>query len=365
MPRLEKPIIRGGDQPPPVVLRDREHVVAHTQGLWDALRGERVFVTGGTGFVGTALVEAFVAANAAHALGARIVVLTRDAARFAVRAPHLANDPAVELVAGDAVDFAPPRGRFACVVHAATERYHDADAARPLAVFERDLAATRRALELAREAGATRFLFTSSGAVYGRQPPDLANVPEDYPGAPGTTDPRTEYGQSKRASEFACASYARVFGVGAVIARLFTFVGPHLPLDEGYAVGNFLRDVLAGGTIRIAGDGTTVRSYLYAADLAIWLWTMLLEGTPGRVYNAGSPQPVTIRELAADVAAAVAPTARIEVAREAVPGAPAARYVPCTRRAEDELGLRVRVPLHDALVRTYEFLELARPAKTS
>ena len=328
--------------------------------MWDALRGERIFVTGGTGFVGTALVEAFVAANAAHDLGARIVLLTRDAARFAARAPHLANDRAVELVAGDAVDFAPPRGRFAFVVHAATERYHAADAARPLSVFERDLAATRRVLELAREAGAARFLFTSSGAVYGRQPADLANVPEDYPGAPGTTEAGTEYGQSKRASEFACASYARVFGVGAVIARLFTFVGPHLALDEGYAVGDFLRDVLAGRAIRIAGDGTAVRSYLYSADLAIWLWTMLLRGTPGRAYNAGSPHAVSIRELAAAVAAAVAPGTPVEVAREAVPGRAGPRYVPCTRRAEDELGLRVRVPLRDALVRTYEFLERSR-----
>ena len=350
----------GDASPCPVIARDREHVLAHTHGLWEPLRGRRIFVTGGTGFVGTALVEAFAAANAAHDLGARIVLLTRDATRFAARSPQLANDRAVELLIGDAVDFEPPRGRFAFVVHAATERYHDADAARPLSVFERDLAATRRVLALAREAGATRFLFTSSGAVYGRQPPDLANVPEDYRGAPGTTEPGTEYGQSKRASEFACASYARVFGIGAVITRLFTFVGPHLALDDGYAVGDFLRDVLAGDAIRIAGDGTAVRSYLYAADLAIWLWTMLLRGTPGGVYNVGSPVAVSIGDLAAAVAAAVAPRTRIEVAGEPAPGRAAPRYVPCVLRAEDELGLRVRVPLRDAIVRTHEFFEHAR-----
>jgi dTDP-glucose 4,6-dehydratase len=338
-----------------VSIGDREHVLAHTAGIWDALRGERVFMTGGTGFVGTWLVEAFVAANAAYELGATIVLLSRDPARFAARAPHLAGDRAVRLIAGDVVDFTPPDGRFAFVVHAATETQRGAAAAAPLQALDRDVAATRRVLELARRAQTRRMLFTSSGAVYGTQPPELAHVSESYPGAPDPTDVGAAYAHGKRLSEFACASSARAYGFDVVIGRLFAFVGPHLPLDAGFAAGDFLADVLAGNAIHIGGDGTAVRSYLYAADLAIWLWTMLLRGEAGCAYNVGSAEPVSIRRLAELMASELAPGTPIEVGHRAVPGAAGARYVPSIERAERELGLRVRVALPDALRRTYDF----------
>lgn len=337
------------------LARDREHILARTAGLWDDLRGERIFVTGGTGFVGTWLVEGFVAANAALHLGARIVLLSRNPSRFRARAPHLAGDSAVELIHGDAVDFAGPDGRFPFVVHAATERSHPADAQRPLSIFDRDLLATRRVLEFGQQRGLRRLLFTSSGAVYGVQPPDLAHVPETYAGSPDPTDVDAVYGHSKRTSEFACVAYARVFGFSAVIARLFAFVGPHLPLDNGYAVGNFLRDVLEGRPIRIAGDGTPLRSYLYAADLSIWLWTLLLRGTAGRAYNVGSDEQMSIGMLAERIASTLAPGTTIETARVPNPEARPSRYVPATARATDELGLRRWIELDDALHRTYDY----------
>ena len=339
-----------------VSLRDREHMLVHTAGLWEALRGERVFMTGGTGFVGTWLVEAFVAANDAYELGATAVLLSRDPARFADRAPHLAAHRAVRLIAGDAVDFTPPDGGFTFVVHAATERQSGgAAAATPLQSLDRDTAATRRVLEFARRAQTRRMLFTSSGAVYGSQPPEIARVSETYHGAPDPTDVRTAYGQGKRLSEFACASYAREYGFDAVIGRLFAFVGPHLPLGAGFAAGDFFRDILDGAPIRIGGDGTTIRSYLYAADLAIWLWTLLLRGERGRAYNVGSAEPLSIRELAELMVSELAPGTAVEVEHGALPGAAGSRYVPSTARAERELGLRARVALPDALRRMYDF----------
>src|SRR6202163_2142300 len=133
-----------------VSARDREHILAHTAGLWEALRGERVFMTGGTGFVGTWFVEAFVAANAAYHLGATMVLLSRDPARFEARAPHLAGDRAVRLIAGDAVDFTRPEGRFGFVVHAATERQDGDASATPLRTLDRDTAGARPGLGFAR-----------------------------------------------------------------------------------------------------------------------------------------------------------------------------------------------------------------------
>jgi dTDP-glucose 4,6-dehydratase len=332
--------------------RDLDHVLAHTEPLWTDARGARLFLTGGTGFVGTWLVESLLWANRRLGLKLSAVLLTRNPAAFRARSPHLAEDPAVTLLSGDAASFAYPQGAFPFVIHAATERYVPPDRDRPVSTFDADIAGTRRALEFAREHGAARFLFTSSGAVYGQQPPEIARVSEEYPGAPSPSDAGSAYGQSKRVSEFFCSTYSHVYGFDAPIARLFAFVGPYLPLDANYAVGNFIRDALAGGPVRIEGDGTPYRSYLYAADLAIWLWTILFRGASARPYNVGSEHAVTIGELARAVTAEIHPQARIEVAGVPRPGAPPRRYVPSIARACAELGLEEWISLEESIRRT-------------
>lgn len=346
---------------PSLPLDDLEHVLTHTESLWGDLRGERVFVTGGTGFFGRWLVGTFAHANRRLSLGATATVLTRAPQRFAEEVPDLAFDPAVTLQQGDVRSLTPGDARFACVIHAATESSRIADPADHRAMFETIVEGTRRTLDFAARVGARRALLVSSGAVYGPQPADMSHLPETHLGAPDCTDPRSAYAEGKRAAELLASIHAAA-GLPVSIARCFAFVGPHLPLDAHFAVGNFVRDALAGGPIHVAGDGTPLRSYLYAADLAIWLWTVALRGTCGRVYNVGSEHALSIGDLAATVAAVVGAGCAVDVARAPADGPPH-RYVPATERARRELGLVERIPLGDALARTIRpHRELARPA---
>jgi dTDP-glucose 4,6-dehydratase len=332
---------------------DLDHVLTHTQGLWDEMRGQRVFITGGTGFFGCWLLESLLWANDKLGLNASAVVLTRDPVAFRRKAPHLADHPSVTLLAGDVRAFAFPAGRFSHVIHAATEASARLNAENPLLMFDTIIEGTRRTLEFARQSGARRVLLVSSGAVYGKQPPEMTHISEAYAGAPDPTDPASAYGEGKRAAEHLCALYARQYGLEPAIARCFAFVGPYLPLDAHFAIGNFIRDALAGGPIRVSGDGTPHRSYLYAADLAAWLWTILVRGKPCCPYNVGSDDSRPIAELARTVAAR-AGIGAVQVAHPQHPG-PAARYVPAIGLARRDLGLDVWTALQEAIERTLRY----------
>ncbi len=331
---------------------DLDHILRHTEGLWEELRGQRIFITGGTGFFGCWLLESFVWANDKLKLNAEVHVLARNPSALQKKAPHLAVHPEIHLHAGDVRSFAFPEGEFSHIIHAATEASASLNNQHPLMMLDTIVDGTRRTLEFARSCGARKFLLISSGAVYGKQPPEITHIPEDYHGAPDTHSPQSAYGEGKRLAELLCAIYSQQYGIETKIARCFAFVGPYLPLDIHFAIGNFIRDGLAGGPIWVNGDGMPYRSYLYAADLAIWLWTVLIRGANCWPYNVGSENDMTIADLAKTVAACFQPSVKVQIVRKPVPGQPAERYVPSTHKARTELNLKETFDLQESILQT-------------
>lgn len=332
----------------PLALEDLEHIWQHTADLWEPIRGERIFITGATGFFGAWLLESFAFLNDRLGLQAKVVFLTRDPDSWRRRMPHLAHRSDLVAHQGDVRSGSFPEGTFRCVVHAATTAAFAIDLRENFATI---VDGTRRVLDFANTAGVRRFLLTSSGAIYGRQPVNLSHVPESFTGAPDPLHPASTYGEAKRAAELLCV-LGQGGGMETTIARCFAFVGPHLPLDQHFAIGNFLRDSLAGKPIRIQGDGTPYRSYLHAADLSVWLWTLLFRGVAGRAYNVGSDEAISI----ADLARRLQPNGVVEIAQKPS-GEPPSRYVPDITRAQTELGLRVAISLNDSISRTRAWLQ--------
>ncbi len=337
---------------PQLPASDLDHILVHTEGLWEELRGQHIFITGGTGFFGCWLLESFAWANEKFRLQAEAVVLSRNPAVFRAKAPHLAANPAIRFHVGDVCTFAFPQGDFAHVIHAATGASTALNEDDPLRMLDTIITGTRRVLDFAVQTRAKSFLLTSSGAVYGKQPPELSHIPEDHPGAPDPLAPSSAYAEGKRVAELLCALYHQQHGLATKIARGFAFVGPWLPLDAHFAIGNFIRDAMRGGPIEVKGDGTPYRSYLYAADLAVWLWTILLRGQACRPYNVGGNQEVTVADLAGEVRKALKPSAKIHIAARPRSTSLPQRYVPATTRAKSELGLVAAVHLPEAIRRT-------------
>lgn len=331
---------------------DIDLVLSLTPQFWSRFGGSRLFVTGGTGFVGSWLVEVVQRAN--ETLGSRIelMVLTRDAVRAQAQLPHLFDRPDTTLLQGDVTGAGLITGKFDLCVHAATEVGDPHNARDALKTFDSIVDGTRRVLDLAAAAGASRFLLTSSGAVYGPQPLSLERIVESYNGAPDPLSPAAAYGNGKRGAEWLTAAYAGRMETS--IARIFAVLGPRLPLNGSFAAGNFIRDAIHGDTVQVQGDGRPLRSYLYMADVCVWLLRILADGATGQAYNVGAEHAVSIEALARHIAAA-AGGATVKVAARANPDLPAPRYVPDTAKARLTLGLAETVDLDTALSNTIQW----------
>jgi len=335
----------------PISRLDLDHTLIHTRTLWPDLANHRLFLTGGTGFFGHWLLESLLHASRELSLNLRVTVLTRNPTAFAQHSPHLANDPAITLLEGDIRSFPFPSKHHEYILHAATDSGSQQATQPPFALAESILDGTRRTLGFARETSARRLLFISTGAVYGRSS-TLPHIPETCLSAPDPLALTSAYDEAKRMAEHLCIAHAHEAGFDPVIARPFAFVGPHLPLDAHFAIGNFLAAALANRPLHIRSDGIPLRSWLYTADLTIWLWTLLLRAPANRAYNIGSEAAYTIADAARLTADTLNPTLPIRIDGTPVPGAPVNSYVPSTERARDDLGLIERIPLPEALRRT-------------
>jgi nucleoside-diphosphate-sugar epimerase len=332
----------------PIPDPDLAHILEHARASFASMANANLFITGGTGFFGHSLLESFLHANRALGLNFRATVLTRDLARFRANSPHIATDPAINLLQGDIRSFAFPSAPHTHVLHAATDSGGQQAHQSPELLSESILTGTQRVLDFAASTGAARFLYTSTGAVYGRST-SLLHTPETFLDVTPPQLPANSYEDAKRRSEILCLDRPEL---NPIIARCFAFVGPHLPLDQHFAIGNFIGAALANQPIHIKGDGTPRRSWLYTADLAIWLWTLLVQGTPGRAYNVGSDDGHTIAEAAHISAETLRPGLSIQIDGTPNPSAPLNSYVPDVTRATTELNLRVTIPLEEALRRT-------------
>ncbi len=292
-----------------------------------ALTGKRIFLTGGTGFFGKSILDYF---RRYPVPDLTFTILARHPDSFRRDFPELCVLPGLRFLCGDVRSFEFPAEHFDYVIHAATPAVTTLP---PGEMHSIVVEGTKRALAFSEHCGASRFMLTSSGAVYGIQPPDLERIPEDFP-----CNPVTEYGIAKLAAEKLCIES----GQYVLLPRCFTFIGRYLPRDIHYAAGNFLRDCELHRPVTIRGDGRTIRSYMHADDLVEWLFALLISGRSGIPYNIGSEDAVSIRELAELICAKFGGERGIRTLGKPLTSSAPPRYVPSTQRIREELGLRVQ-----------------------
>lgn len=309
---------------------------------------KHIFLTGGTGFFGRSLLRYWHKFTRQEYL--KVTILSRNPNAFLANYPEFSGHQSITFRKGDIQDrdSLPWNENFTHILHAATDSTLGFRLT-PLQRFDQSVGGTRNILDLAVATGAHRFLFISSGAVYGAQPDNLDAIPENWLGAPPLSDTNTAYGQGKRAAEHLCLLMGEEHPLEIVIARCFAFIGQDLPLSAHFAIGNFVRDAISANKITVHGDGTPLRTYLDQHDLAHWLLTLLEHGQNREAYNVGSNEVISIAELASLVRDVLAPGKHIQIESKPTLGAARNRYIPDINKAQKQLGLEVTVPLIEAI----------------
>lgn len=314
-----------------------------------------LLVIGGTGFFGKSILDVFQRGGLSAWGISRIIAMSRNAERLQDEAPHLL-DERISLVSADIGSIQTlPKAEF--VIHAAASTDAAAYLSRPLVERANILAAVHNYCRLAPTFHRhSKILYVSSGAVYGTQPPDLLNVSEDFVIEDPLAIPegKRDYAIAKRDSENAFRKLGNA-GLQVAIARCFAFVGPWLPLDKHFAIGNFLRDAMLGQTIKVNATFPVFRSYLHADDLVRWLMAIAEHATSECLcFNVGSDRAVSMGDLARIIASEFG----LEVSVPDEERNRVDRYVPAIEKAKDLLGLEVSIDLEDAIRQTYRSLRM-------
>jgi UDP-glucuronate decarboxylase len=315
-----------------------------------------IFMTGGTGFFGRSLLRHWVASKEAGSFSEEIGILTRSPQVFLDSYPELSNLSWVKLFEGDVLDYStlPKNIEIDRIIHAATESTNGAFLS-PYETYNDITIGTKNILNFAVQNNVRRFLLTSSGAVYGPQPDSLDKIPEDYLGRADPLLPSSAYGFGKSAAEHLCCLYRDEYDLQTVIARCFAFVGPDLPLNAHYAMGNFINDALYGAEINVGGDGTPLRSYMNQSDLARWLLCIFDEGVAGHAYNVGSDEAISIADLAYLVRNILSPDKPVVFKNKGSTFQGRNVYIPDISAAKNDLNLHITVTLRESIE---EFIRL-------
>lgn len=249
---------------------------------WEKLDGATVLITGATGMIGSAIVDALRTRNARFGANIRILALCRSRASFDRRFPG-AQD--VQPLIQDAVQPLAWDAPIDHIIHTAGNAHPLSFSTQPVQTLMDSVISTRNLLEYLRLQGHGRLLYTSSGEIYGENPAVTDGYAEDSFGRIDPTNPRSCYPEGKRAAETLCAAYHAQYGVDSVIARLCYVYGSPINPANSRADAQFLRCAASGEDIILKSEGLQQRSYCYLPDAVYGVFTLLLLGESAQAYN--------------------------------------------------------------------------------
>lgn len=306
-----------------------------------------VLITGCAGFIGSHLCEMFISEG--HFVIGMDNFLTGTQDNIA----HLLRERRFDFIYYNVVNYIYVQSRIDLVIHLACPASPADYSKHPIHTMKVDSLGTFNTLGLARQKGA-RYLFASSSEIYGQA--QVHPQPETYFGYVNPIGPRSVYSEAKRFSEALCMAYHRQHSMDIRIARIFNTYGPKMRLNDGRVVPSLISSALSGEPLKIYGDGTQTRSFCYIDDLILGLYLLATkEGLSGKSLNLGSPQEISILELAKEIIRISSSTSEI-VHLPPRPEDPQ-RRCPDITLARTLLGWNPTIDISTGLSKTIEFFK--------
>jgi nucleoside-diphosphate-sugar epimerase len=312
-----------------------------------------LLVIGGSGFFGKSILDMFQRGKLTHWNIDKVIAMSRSAKRLKIETPELVQGNVDLLELDITTTNSLPEADY--IIHAAAST----DAKNYLTAGEKErkniLAGTLNYCRLARANKKAKTLYISSGAIYGTQPSNISHLKESYQYSNPHDIPenKRDYTIAKRDAEQLIKEFCEE-GMSVSIARCFSFVGPFLPLDSHFAIGNFIKNGLSHEEIKINAKNRVYRSYMHSDDLVIWMMTILENANKDcPIFNVGSDEEILIDELAKKIGSHFSQKIEFFMHNKEIID----RYVPCIKKAQEILGLELKFSLDESIEKTIKKLQ--------
>lgn len=315
------------------------------------LKNQSILITGGTGFVGSCLINSLVHLDAVFQLNAQFFILSRNPEKLYLKSPGLKSCNNIQLITSDIRKLQLTDKKFDYVIHAAGSPEPNLIKNQPLEVFDIIANGTKHLLNLLKDSEIKNTLILSSSLVHGSSQKYERFLNENAQVAGNPYNSFGSYIEAKRTAEFYSSVYTRLFSMNISVARCFHLIGPFIPLDSGNLMGDIISSALHGSDLSIQADRNTIRSYLYCSDFVVWLLKILLKGS-NQVYNVGDNVPCTLNEIVDQMRKKY--NANIIFPNQAS-SSDSFGIIADTTLARNELELKVNVSLDEAIERTVEW----------
>ena len=284
----------------PVVTEDLELCYQRLGSVALGFAGKTVVVTGAAGFLGSYFVDFLAGLTRPRQFDpCKIIAVDNYSSGKRDRLAHLNGRPNVHVMEADVGNPLSLPQDVDYIIHAASIASPVIYRKYPLETIKANVLGTWNLLDEARKGNTGSFLFLSTSEIYGDPPADQVPTPETHWGQVNPIGPRACYDESKRLGETLCMAYFREYQSPVKICRLFNIYGPRMAPDDGRLISDLMKDASNGQPLTLFSDGKATRSFCYVSDALCQILSVLVLGPTGEVFNIGSDQEITVREVAA------------------------------------------------------------------
>ena len=260
---------------------------------WGKLQNKTVLVSGANGFIPTYIVYTLLALKTT-----KVLAMVRNKEKAMKKFSNILNEKNFELIVQDITEPFEINQKVDYIIHAASQaspKYYGCD---PVGTLKANTIGTYNLLELAKNNNVEKFLFFSTGEVYGIIDDKTPDLIEEYCGCVNCTDVRACYGESKRMGENMCVCYSHQYNFPVNMIRLSHTYGPGVELNDGRVFGDFAKNIINNEDIILNSDGSAKRNFCYITDMIRALFYVLFYGESQNAYNIATENEISILELA-------------------------------------------------------------------